>query len=72
MTFESFILIGGKSSRMGEDKFSLSLNGKTFLEITVETLQNFGKVSVVLSEPFALADGLNVVLRHLTCKQTAR
>lgn len=61
MTFESFILIGGKSSRMGEDKFSLCLNGKTFLEIAAETLQNFGDVTVVVSESFALANGLNVV-----------
>lgn len=50
MDCETFILIGGKSSRMGEDKFSLALNGKTFLEIAFETLQNFGKVAVVVSE----------------------
>ena len=34
---------------MGKDKFSLVLNGKNFLEIAVETLQNFGNVSVVVS-----------------------
>jgi ribosomal-protein-alanine acetyltransferase len=50
VSFESFILIGGKSSRMGEDKFSLRLEGKTFLEIAFETLQNFGDVAVVISE----------------------
>ena len=50
LQFESFILIGGKSSRMGEDKFSLVLNGKSFLEIACETLQNFGKATVVASE----------------------
>jgi molybdenum cofactor guanylyltransferase len=50
MTFESFILIGGKSSRMGEDKFSLRLNGKTFLEIASETFRHFGSVSVVGSD----------------------
>lgn len=49
MDFENYILIGGKSSRMGKDKFSLILNGKNFLEIAVETLQNFGNVSVVVS-----------------------
>lgn len=47
--FAGFILIGGKSSRMGEDKFSLDLNGKTFLEIATETLQKFGDVSFVVS-----------------------
>jgi molybdenum cofactor guanylyltransferase len=49
MNFESFILIGGKSSRMGVDKFSLVLNGKTFLEIAIETLRDFGNVAVVYS-----------------------
>lgn len=47
--FAGFILVGGKSSRMGEDKFSLDLNGKTFLEIATETLQKFGDVSFVVS-----------------------
>lgn len=63
MSYESFILIGGKSSRMGRDKFSLILQDKTLLEITVETLQNFGNVSVVAnhSEPSAIADGLNII-----------
>lgn len=48
-SFAGFILIGGKSSRMGEDKFSLVLNGKTFLEIGVEVLEEFGDVSFVVS-----------------------
>lgn len=49
---EGFILIGGKSSRMGEDKFALKLNGKTFLQIACSTLENAGikKISVVVSE----------------------
>lgn len=47
--FAGFILIGGKSSRMGEDKFSLMLNGKTFLEIAFETLKEFGDVTFVVS-----------------------
>ncbi len=59
--FEGFVLIGGKSSRMGKDKFALRLYDKNFLEIAAETLQNFGKVSVVVSEPFAIATSLNVV-----------
>jgi molybdopterin-guanine dinucleotide biosynthesis protein A len=63
MDYEAFILIGGKSSRMGRDKFSLILQDKTLLEIAVETLQNFGNVSVVAnhSEPSAIADGLNII-----------
>jgi molybdopterin-guanine dinucleotide biosynthesis protein A len=61
MSFESFILIGGKSSRMGVDKFSLVLNGKTFLEIAVENLRNFGEVSVVISEQNIEIENLQVV-----------
>jgi molybdopterin-guanine dinucleotide biosynthesis protein A len=63
MNFESFILIGGKSSRMGRDKSSLVLNDKTFLETAIETLQNFGPVSVVgnKTEPSLPADGPNVI-----------
>lgn len=55
--FEGFILIGGKSSRMGQDKFALKLNGKTFLEIAFQTLQKAGleKVSAVISEQTDLA-----------------
>ena len=63
MNFECFILIGGKSSRMGRDKSSLVLNEKTFLETALENLQNFGRVSVVVnkSELALPADGLNIV-----------
>ncbi len=55
MNFESYILIGGKSLRMGKDKFALRLNDKTFLEIAFETLQNYGKVSVVGSQYHSLS-----------------
>lgn len=61
MSFESFILIGGKSSRMGVDKFSLVLNEKTFLEIAVENLQKFGEVSVVISEQNIEVKNLQIV-----------
>jgi len=43
---EGFILIGGKSSRMGEDKFALTLNGKTFFQIAHSTLGSAGMVNV--------------------------
>jgi molybdopterin-guanine dinucleotide biosynthesis protein A len=61
MNFESFILIGGKSSRMGVDKFSLVLNGKTFLEIANETLENFGNVTVVCSPSHPLTQAVLTV-----------
>lgn len=64
MNFAGFILIGGKSSRMGEDKFSLVLNGKTFLEIAAETLQEAGIEQILVvdrSEPSALAVRLSLI-----------
>lgn len=61
MSFESFILIGGKSSRMGKDKFSLVLNSKNFLEIASETLQNFGNVSVVVSAQSDVSENFPIV-----------
>ncbi len=69
MDGEGFILIGGKSSRMGKDKFTLSLKGKTFLEIAFENLQKaqLEKVSVVVKRSESLAaDGLNIDTSPLT------
>ena len=69
MDFEGYILIGGRSSRMGEDKFALQLNGRSFLEIAFENLQKarLEKVSVVISksEPSPVADSLNNVTNPL-------
>ena len=63
MNFAGSILIGGKSSRMGEDKFSLILNGKTFLEIADETLRKAGieQISVVVSEQTNLVENFQTV-----------
>ncbi len=46
-----FVLVGGKSSRMKTDKAFLQIDGKTFLERAVKTLQNVveNRVSVVLN-----------------------
>ena len=42
------ILAGGKSSRMGEDKALLELNGKSFIQQITETLQSvFHKVIII-------------------------
>lgn len=38
--FEAFILIGGKSSRLGTDKAFVELGGKTLLQTAVETVRN--------------------------------
>ena len=50
--FESFILAGGKSSRMKRNKAFLQLEGKTLLDIQNGKLKKIGskKISVVLAE----------------------
>jgi len=37
--FTGFVLAGGKSSRMGADKYALEIDGETFLERAVNVLQ---------------------------------
>src|SRR5215471_7374392 len=37
--FAGFVLAGGKSTRMGQDKAALSLNGRTLLEHSLAALQ---------------------------------
>lgn len=60
--FTGFILIGGKSSRMGADKFTLELNGKTFLERAVETLsKNCESVKMVLNQTQNIETNLEIV-----------
>lgn len=49
--FTGFVLAGGKSSRMGVDKFTLELDGKTFLARAVSTLSNICEsVKIVLNQ----------------------
>ena len=38
--FEAFILIGGRSSRLGTDKAFVELGGKTLLQTAIETVRN--------------------------------
>jgi len=45
MTF--LILVGGSSTRMGQDKASLQFSGKTLLEILINRLQPHGNIVVV-------------------------
>ena len=59
---EGFILVGGLSSRMGEDKSRLRLGRRTFVEIAAGALATIsGRVSVVGSRPGVESHGLNVV-----------
>ena len=61
--FTGFVLIGGQSSRMGEDKFSLQFNGKSFLENAVAALNEVceNRVKLVLNQTQTIESGLNIV-----------
>jgi molybdopterin-guanine dinucleotide biosynthesis protein A len=59
---EGFILAGGASSRMGEDKSLLRLGGLTFVEIIADAIRPVAvRVSLVSSRPDAKAHALPVV-----------
>ena len=59
---DGFILAGGFSSRMGEDKSRLRLGGRTFVERAARALSTVaGRVSVVGSRPGVESHGLAVV-----------
>lgn len=48
--FSGYVLAGGKSSRMGNDKAWLEINGKTFLENAVNALQpHCSSIKIVLN-----------------------
>lgn len=49
--FTGFVLAGGKSSRMGADKFALEINGETFLTRAAKTLsETCESVKIVLNQ----------------------
>src|ERR1044072_3035158 len=59
---EGFILVGGFSRRMGEDKSRLRLGRRTFVEIAAGALATVSnRVSVVGSRPEVETHGLHVV-----------
>jgi molybdopterin-guanine dinucleotide biosynthesis protein A len=62
MDVEGFILAGGASSRMGEDKSRLRLGGLTFVEAAARALGEITtRVRLVSSRPDAGSHGLAVV-----------
>ena len=67
------ILAGGKSSRMGEDKSSLRLGGRTLLQHMGDILSGAGLDKIYISRPDIIADdipghgplsGVHAVLHH--------
>jgi molybdenum cofactor guanylyltransferase len=49
--FTGFVLVGGKSSRMGADKYALKFGGETFLKRAVNTLKPVCEtVKIVLNQ----------------------
>lgn len=60
--FTGFVLAGGKSSRMGTDKFALPIDGETFLTRAVKTLAGVcPTVKIVLNQTQTLDANLPVV-----------
>ena len=45
---QAMILAGGRSTRMGQDKSTLVLNGRTLLTITIERLRQAGHSRIVI------------------------
>lgn len=60
--FSGYVLAGGKSSRMGADKFALEINGKTFLTRAVNALKPVcEKVKIVLNKTQTLETDVEIV-----------
>ena len=60
--FTGFVLAGGKSSRMGKDKFSLEINGETFLDRAVNVLKPVcAEVKIVLNQTQQIETDLSFV-----------
>ena len=47
--FSAIILAGGKSSRMGQKKSTLPFNGKSFIDIIIQKLEEIGFEDIIIS-----------------------
>jgi molybdopterin-guanine dinucleotide biosynthesis protein A len=60
--FTGFVLAGGKSSRMGADKFALQIGGETFLSRAVRTLsKTCQSVKIVLNQTQTIETDTEIV-----------
>lgn len=60
--FTGFVLAGGKSSRMGKDKFALEIDGETFLDRAVNVLKPVCEtVKIVLNQTQTLETDVPVI-----------
>lgn len=60
--FTGFVLAGGKSSRMGADKYALEIDGETFLDRAVNVLKPVCEtVKLVLNDAQNIATNLPIV-----------
>ena len=60
--FCGIVLAGGMSRSMGTDKASLTLNGRTFLEIQIRKLQLLGAADIIVSGKICALPGTRYVL----------
>lgn len=56
-----YVLAGGRSSRMGEDKAGLRLGGRTLLEIAMETMRSATPTVTILGERQGALEGARSV-----------
>lgn len=63
MIWTGAVLAGGRSSRMGRDKASVELNGRTLLQRSIDLLAPHVDDILVIGDPAAHADALALTIR---------
>jgi molybdenum cofactor guanylyltransferase len=63
--FTGFVLAGGKSSRMGADKFTLEIDGETFLEKAVNVLKPACQTVKIVLNPAQEVETIQPIVRDI-------